>query len=88
MYLRFFSFNAVFQLFRLTPSHLLLPLSHIPHCCLSFDLLPGELFFFFFSSEVYRWGFGCRSDRGFDAGAEAALSLNPLAGVAGTAAEC
>lgn len=43
-----FFFNAVFQLFRLTPSHLLLPQSHIPYCCLSFDLLPGEQFFFFF----------------------------------------
>lgn len=32
-------------------------------------------------------GFGCGSDKGFDAGVEAALSLNPLAGITGTAAE-
>lgn len=87
MYLRCFSSmqcSSCLDSRRLTsscPSHTSLIAACLLTCC-------QESSFFFFPSEVYWWGFGCRSDRGFDAGAEAALSLNPLAGVAGMAAEC
>lgn len=63
----------------------ILPPLHLPCFCFPFDLLSGVQFFFGRNVPV---GFGCGSDEDFDAGVEAALSLNPLASVTGTAAEC
>lgn len=39
-------------------------------------------------SDVYQWALAMDQTRVFNAGVEAALSLNPLASVTGTAAEC